>query len=189
MQGFEEKGKAFKEYLQIEKNASPYTVRYYLDDLKSFFLFMNKEGITNLEDVDYQVVRVFLTEMYDNQLSRRSVSRKISSIRSFYRFMERENLVNKNPFMNITLPKADQPVPEFLYMEELEQLFTISDTSTSLGQRNQAILETMYATGIRVSECVGLTINDIDFSLSTMLVKGKGKKERYLPFGSYAEQA
>ncbi|UFU01366.1 tyrosine recombinase XerC [Radiobacillus kanasensis] len=181
--------KPFVEYLQIEKNASPYTVEYYSYDLQSFFDFLQREHISDLNEVDYQNVRFFLTTLYDQQLSRRSVSRKISSIRSFYKFLEREKVVSENPFLAIHLPKMDQPVPSFFYKEELEKLFQVSDTSTPLGQRNQAILEVMYATGIRVSECVGLKIDDIDFFLGTMLIRGKGKKERYLPFGRFAEEA
>ncbi|WP_226034955.1 tyrosine recombinase XerC [Aquibacillus saliphilus] len=188
MDGFENYTNSFLEYLQIEKNASPYTIKFYLKDMESFFLFLNREGMDDdLDSVDYQIVRVYLTSLYDQHLSRRSVSRKISSLRSFYRFLEREELVSTNPFKNISLPKADHPVPEFLYMEELEKLFTISDTSTPLGQRNQAILELLYATGIRVSECTGLKLADVDFQINTVLVTGKGRKERYVPFGRFAE--
>ncbi|WP_407692011.1 tyrosine recombinase XerC [Radiobacillus deserti] len=179
----------FVEYLQIEKNASPYTVEHYSYDLQVFFDFLQKENISDLKEVDYQIVRIFLTTLYDQQLSRRSVSRKISSIRSFYKYLQREDVVSENPFLAVTLPKTDQPVPGFFYKEELEKLFEVSDSTTPLGQRNQAILEVMYATGIRVSECVGLKMDDIDFFLGTMLVRGKGKKERYLPFGKFAEDA
>ncbi|WP_407272171.1 tyrosine recombinase XerC [Radiobacillus sp. PE A8.2] len=189
MEKFEDYGKSFLEYLQIEKNASPYTVKFYLQDLESFFSFISREGVNSFDAVDYQMVRIYLTMLYEQKLSRRSVSRKISSLRSFFRFLEREQKVESNPFVNVTLPKASQPVPEFLYKEELKQLFSVSDISTPTGQRNQAILELMYATGIRVSECIGLSIEDIDFYLGTILVTGKGRKERYIPFGRFAETA
>ncbi|MFD1850392.1 tyrosine recombinase XerC [Oceanobacillus bengalensis] len=178
----------FIEYLQIEKNASPYTVAYYHDDLKNFFAFLEQEGIGDIAEVDPKVVRVFLTTLYSNQLSRRSVSRKISSIRSFYKFMEREKRVSSNPFIHLTLPRMSKKIPSFLYMEELEKLFEVNDT-TPLGQRNQALIETLYGTGIRVSECQGLRLADIDFSIGTMFIKGKGRKERYVPFGRFAEIA
>ncbi|WP_099158087.1 tyrosine recombinase XerC [Virgibacillus ndiopensis] len=180
---------AFIEYLQIEKNASPYTVKYYLNDLETFFTFLKQEGIVNLQEVDTKVVRLFLTTLYDKKLSRRSVSRKISSLRSFYKFLEREENVQINPFLHLTLPKAKKPIPGFLYMKELEKLFETSDITDPIGQRNQAILETLYATGMRVSECQGLTLDSIDFSIGTMFVKGKGRKERYIPFGRFAEIA
>ncbi|GGB30181.1 tyrosine recombinase XerC [Lentibacillus populi] len=181
--------KGFIEYLQIEKNASPYTVRYYQNDLETFFLFLEGEGIDDLREVDTRVVRLFLTLLYDKGLSRRSVSRKISSLRSFYKYLEREEKLTSNPFLHLTLPKASKPIPGFLYMEELEQLFEVSDVTDPLGQRNQAMLEMLYATGMRVSECQELKIEDIDFSIGTVLVKGKGRKERYIPFGRFAEIA
>lgn len=181
--------KQFVTYLQIEKNASPYTVRYYQNDLETFFAFLEREGITHLNDVDDRVVRVFLTELYDQQLSRTSISRKLSSLRSFYRFLEREKMVTHNPFLRMTLPKANKPIPQFFYKEELDPLFEISDLTDPLGQRNQAILETLYATGIRVSECQSLTLDDIDFSIGSMFIRGKGKKERYVLFGQFAEEA
>lgn len=157
--------------------------------MRDFFSFLEQEGIHSLEDIDPHCVRLFLTTLYNEKLSRRSVSRKISSLRSFFRFLERENLVETNPFMLITLPKAKKPIPGFLYMEELQKLFAVNDLNDPLGQRNQALLETLYGTGMRVSECQNLKLKDIDFSIGTMLVKGKGNKERYVPFGSFAENA
>ncbi|HEX6593922.1 MAG TPA: tyrosine recombinase XerC [Bacillota bacterium] len=186
---FEKSSHNFEEYLQIEKNASPYTVKYYLNDLKDYFSFLKDVGIRDLDDVDHRTVRLFLTVLYDKQLSRRTVSRKISSLRSFYKFLERENKVDANPFIQVSLPKMNQPLPGFLYKEELEKLFQINDVTKPLGQRDQAILETLYATGMRVSECQGLKRKHIDFSIGTMIVTGKGRKERYIPFGSFAEEA
>ncbi|MYL45952.1 tyrosine recombinase XerC [Virgibacillus halodenitrificans] len=189
MTNFSTASKAFTTYLQIEKNASPYTVKYYLSDLEDFFCFLKEEEIPDIDDVDQAVIRLFLTRLYNKQLDRRSVSRKVSSLRSFYKFMEREGLFTKNPFMNIKLPKTKKAIPGFLYSEELEKLFDVSDLTNPMGQRNQALLETLYATGMRVSECEKLKMKDIDFSIGTMLVQGKGRKERYIPFGRFAEIA
>lgn len=189
MNNYKEQCDAFVEYLQIEKNASPYTVKYYVLDLESFFDFLNAEGAVGLEQVDYNEVRLFLTVQYDRKLARRTVSRKISSLRSFYKFLEREGYVTSNPFLNVKLPKANKPIPGFLYQEELDKLFEVNDITDPLGQRDQAILETLYATGIRVSECQGMQLEDIDFSVGTMFIKGKGNKERYTPFGRFAEIA
>lgn len=177
------------EYLQIEKNASPYTVTYYQRDIELFLQFIKNEGITNFPDVNYQVIRLFLTALYDKQLSRKSVSRVISCLRSFYKYLEREKHVENNPFLQVTLPKTNKSIPNFLYQEELKILFETSDLSTPLGQRDQAMLEILYATGIRVSECQGLRLEDIDFSIGSMFVRGKGRKERYVIFGRYAEEA
>ncbi|SET83209.1 integrase/recombinase XerC [Salinibacillus kushneri] len=180
---------AFVEYLQVEKNASPYTVKFYQDDLDTFFLFLKEEGIDHVKDVDYAVIRVFLTNQYQKNLSRRSVSRKLSSLRTFYRFLEREEKVESNPFLQVSQPKMSKSIPDFLYEEEIEKLFHISDLSTPLGQRNQAILELLYATGMRVSECANVKLAHLDFMIGTVLVRGKGNKERYIPFGRYAQDA
>ncbi|MDY0396354.1 tyrosine recombinase XerC [Virgibacillus halophilus] len=180
---------AFNEYLQIEKNASHYTIEFYLDDLQEFSHFLEEENIVDLRDVNQQVARLFLTRLYNGRSSRRTVSRKISSLRSFYRFVERENIVKNNPFVQVSLPKTDKPIPGFLYKEELERLFAANDLNTPLGQRDQALLELLYATGIRVSECQQLRLQDIDFSIGTVFVTGKGRKQRYVPFGNFAQQA
>ncbi|NAP00434.1 tyrosine recombinase XerC, partial [Halomonas sp. MG34] len=171
------------------KNASPYTVKYYQNDLEIFFAFLQGEGITDLGDVDQKVVRIYLTMLYNKQLSRRSVSRKISTLRSFYKYLERENVLFSNPFVHISLPRTESPVPGFLYKQELEKLFEINDLNEPTGQRNQALIELLYATGMRVSECQGLRLQDIDFSIGTVFVRGKGRKERYIPFGRFAEIA
>ncbi|QHS22238.1 tyrosine recombinase XerC [Virgibacillus sp. MSP4-1] len=179
----------FTEYLQVEKNASPYTVKFYQEDLDTFFLFLEEEGIEHVKDVDYAVIRVFLTKQYDQKLSRRSVSRRLSSLRTFYRFLEREEKVDSNPFLQVSQPKVSKPIPGFLYEEEVEKLFHVNDLTSPLGQRDQAILELLYATGMRVSECANLKLTHVDFSIGTVLVRGKGNKERYIPFGRYAQDA
>lgn len=179
----------FIEYLQIEKNASPYTVIHYQKDLEVFSDFLKREDINELDKVDQRVVRLFLTGLYDKQLSRRSVSRTISCLRSLYKFLEREELVSTNPFAQIRLPNATKPLPGFLYKEELQKLFEINDLSDPLGQRDQAMIETLYATGIRVGESQGLLLEDIDFTIGSMFIRGKGRKERYVIFGEFAADA
>ncbi|MBM7659373.1 integrase/recombinase XerC [Bacillus mesophilus] len=181
--------KSFTEYLQIERNYSPYTIVYYTQDIEEFVEFMNSQSINSISQVTYTDVRIYLTELYKHKLARKSVARKISSLRSFYKFLMREQMVKDNPFTLVSLPKKEQRVPQFLYHDELAKLFQASDQTTPLGQRNQAILELLYATGIRVSECCKLELADIDFSLGTILVNGKGKKQRYVPFGSFANDA
>lgn len=189
MKGYAKNCQMFIEYLQIEKNASPYTIEYYENDLKVFYSFLQSEGIQFMKDIDQRVVRLFLTQLYERKLSRRSVSRTISCLKSYYKFLERENCVHNNPFISITLPRADKPIPGFLYEEELQKLFAVNDLTDPLGQRDQAIIEVLYATGIRVSECQGLRLEDVNFSIGSMFVKGKGRKERYVLFGQFAEDA
>jgi len=181
--------KFFLQYLQIEKNYSEHTIDNYRRDIEQFYKFMIEQSIEKFEDVDYIDTRLFLTKLYEQKMARTTVSRKISSLRSFYRFLERENKVTGNPFLLVTQPKKGKRLPDFFYEEEMEALFAACEGEDPLALRNKALLELLYATGIRVSECVNIKMNDIDFDLCTILVKGKGKKERYVPFGSYAEEA
>jgi integrase/recombinase XerC len=181
--------KLFIEYLQIEKNYSQYTIEHYQHDIKEFLMFMSEQAIPNLKTVEYPDVRVFLTMLFEKKLARKSVARKISSLRSFFRFLLREEFVAENPFALVSIPKAEKKLPEFFYEEELQQLFEACDESTPLGQRNKALLELLYATGMRVSECSQIRLRDLDMYLSTVLVHGKGSKERYIPFGSFAQDA
>ncbi|CAM3417140.1 tyrosine recombinase XerC [Aeromicrobium ponti] len=181
--------KLFIEYLQIEKNYSQYTLEHYQHDIKEFLMFMSEQAIPDLKTVEYPDVRVFLTMLFEKKLARKSVARKISSLRSFFRFLLREEFVAENPFALVSIPKAEKKLPEFFYEEELQQLFEACDESTPLGQRNKALLELLYATGMRVSECSQIRIKDLDMYLSTVLVHGKGSKERYIPFGSFAQDA
>lgn len=181
-----EKLDLFVEYLQIERNYSKYTISSYEDDFEHFMTFMKQQGIASFEDVVYSDVRLYLTVLHEQRLARKTVARKISSLRSLYRFLMREGYRQDNPFSFASLPKKEETIPKFLYAEELEKLFDVCDQSTALGQRNQALLELLYATGIRVGECSQLCLADIDFTVGTVLVTGKGKKQRYVPFGSYA---
>ncbi|WP_370222796.1 tyrosine recombinase XerC [Cytobacillus sp.] len=181
--------KLFIEYLQIEKNYSQYTIEHYQHDISEFFMFMSEQAIADITKVEYQDVRIYLTDLYDKKMSRKSVARKISSLRSFFKFLLREEKVAENPFALVSIPKAQKKLPEFFYEEEMKQLFDACETSTPLGQRNKALLELLYATGIRVSECSQIRLKDLDMYLSTVLVRGKGSKERYVPFGSFAQDA
>ncbi|WP_163536786.1 tyrosine recombinase XerC [Gracilibacillus sp. YIM 98692] len=184
---FENEWFMFQDYLQIEKNASTRTIDAYKRDLTDFFNFLNSEDVHQLNQVDYIIIRNYLNQLYERGLSKRSVTRHISTLRSFYSFLVREKMVALNPLSQIDLPKGTKPIPEFFYEEEVVYLFEAIDWAKPLGQRNGALLELLYATGIRVSECVSLKIDDIDFQLQTILVQGKGGKERYVPFGTYAE--
>jgi integrase/recombinase XerC len=181
--------KLFLQYLQVEKNYSSYTVEYYNGDLSDFRLFMSEQSISSLEDVEYADVRLYLTKLFHLELSRKSVARKISSLRSFYKFLLREQFVTNNPFAQVSIPKAEKRLPDFFYEEELAILFQACDEKDPISQRNKVILELLYATGIRVSECCNIRLQEIDMELSALLVHGKGRKDRYVPFGSFAHEA
>lgn len=176
----------FISYLQIEKNCSDYTIENYKKDIEQFNDYMKQQAIDEFAAVSYADVRIYLSGLHEKGYARRTVSRKLSSLRSFYRFLEREQVVDGNPFASASSPKSNFRLPQFFYKEELERLFTVADVTTSLGQRNQAVLELLYATGIRASECSSLTLADMDFTIGVVLVAGKGRKERYVPVGNYA---
>jgi integrase/recombinase XerC len=179
----------FVEYLQIEKNCSKLTIEHYIKDITHLEAFLKQQEINSFAAVSYGDIRTYLTTLHKEKYARATVSRKLSCLRSFYKFLLRESIVESNPFALAPLPKKEQLLPQFLYEEEIKSLFTVSDLTEPLGQRDQVILELLYATGIRVSECTNLTLEDIDFNIGTVLVLGKGKKERYVPFGSFAQQA
>ncbi|PLT30069.1 tyrosine recombinase XerC [Peribacillus deserti] len=179
---------SYMEYLQVEKNCSQYTIVNYRRDIDEFLNFMNEHKISEFGTVEYFDARLFLTSLHERKLAKKTIARKTSSLRSLYKFMMREGMVKENPFALVSLPKKDHKLPRFLYEEDLEPLFNVSDTSL-LGLRDQALLELLYGTGIRVSECCDLKLKDIDFTIGTMLVHGKGRKDRYVPFGDYAKDA
>lgn len=176
-------------YLQIEKNSSMHTIQGYRDDLEHFFLFLNEQQIERLQDVTHQTARLYLTVLHEKKMARASVSRKISALRGFYRYLMRESLTEENPFLLVHRPKGTKKLPSFFYEEEMKELFETVQNSDPLSLRNRALLELMYGTGIRVSECAGLSVKDVDFSLGVILVQGKGGKERYVPYGSFAAEA
>ncbi|MCP8969018.1 tyrosine recombinase XerC [Ectobacillus ponti] len=179
----------FYEYLQMERNYSQYTVTSYRDDLDQFVIFLQQQGVSSFSGVSYADVRIYLTELHQKKFSRKTVARKLSSMRSLYRFLMREGYCQDNPFVMASLPKREWALPQFLYEEELEQLFAAVDGTVPLGQRDLALFELLYATGIRVGECCSLKLSDVDFTVGTVLVMGKGKKQRYVPFGSCAHDA
>lgn len=178
--------KLFVEYLQMEKNYSKYTIEHYQHDIRDFFMFIAEQAIEDIRNVQYLDARLYLTNLHERGLAKKTMAKKISCLRSFYKFLLRENIVVENPFALVSLPKAEKRLPHFFYENELHLLFQSCETETPLGQRNKALLELLYATGIRVSECCQIRLSELDFYLSTVLVHGKGHKERYVPFGSFA---
>ncbi len=189
MQNIQQTVRAFLCYLQLEKNYSDYTIDFYKEDIDEFLMFIIEQSIEDLHTVSYFDARLYLTKLYNRNLAKRSIARKTSSLRSFYKWLLREEIVKENPFALVSLPKKEQRLPHFLYEEEITALFKTLDGRTPLGKRDIALLEILYATGMRVSECCGMLLNDIDFSMGTVLVHGKGKKDRYVPFGKYAGNA
>ncbi|WP_282200730.1 tyrosine recombinase XerC [Collibacillus ludicampi] len=176
----------FLEYLQFEKHASVHTIDSYKGDLEQFIAFLKKEGVDNWGKVSHLLIRTFLSSLVAASASRSTLARKVSCLRSLYVFLMREGYVDTNPARNLSLPKKERRTPKFLYIEEAKRLVEAPALDTPLGVRDRALLETLYASGIRVSECVGLNLGDVDLRLGTALVYGKGSKERYVLLGKKA---
>ncbi len=180
---------SFMSYIQLEKNYSEHTVHHYDHDLKDFFLFLNAEGVPDIREVEYIHARNYMAKLYDAKLSRTTVSRKISAIRSFFRYGNREFGLNEAAFRSLFHPKKEERLPQFFYEEELAQLFKSVLGDDKLSIRNTALLELLYATGMRVSECVSIRLMDLDQTMQIVKVMGKGRKERYIPYGQFAQDA
>lgn len=173
----------FLDYLSYERNFSKYTVLNYGEDLKFFIDYLNKKKINDIRNVDYQIIRNYLVYMHNKKLSKKTISRRISTLRSFFKYLLNKEYINDNPMTLISNPKLDKLLPKFLYKEELEEIENIPDMDTINGIRDKLIIEMFYSTGIRVSELSNLKINDIDFKERKINIFGKGSKERIVLFG------
>ena len=176
----------FLRYLEIEKNASSHTILNYKLDLENFKDFLKEAQVG---DVDYLFVRKYLAQLKEKKLSARTLGRKLSSLRSFFRFLVKEGYIKVNPVDAIASPKQEKTLPKFLTEEDVVRLIEAPTHETLKGLRDHAILETLYSTGMRISELVSLTEEAVDFIGATVRVLGKGKKERIVPIGERALRA
>ena len=176
-------------YLEAEKNASGYTVRNYKNDLLEFFGFIQSRGIKTLRNVDRQTLRAFMSHLMEDGKAKSSIARKLSAIRSFYRYLVREDVLKTNPAATTVSPKQDKRLPSFLTVEEAKRLVEAPDLSTPQGQRDRALLELLYAAGLRVSELVNLDVDALNLNSDEIRVWGKGSKERIVLIGTPAAQA
>ena len=184
----EEELNRFIKYLDIEKNYSEYTILNYREDLKDFLSFLNCECINSYSDIDYKVLRIYLNEMFNKKYSSKTVSRHLSSLRTFFKYLSREGIISFNPMILISNPKEEKRLPSYLNYKQLEDILDIPNTNDVLGLRDASILELLYSTGIRVGELVKIKISNIDFDESRIKVLGKGNKERYVLFGDKCRQ-
>jgi tyrosine recombinase XerC len=176
----------FLTYLEIEKNASQHTLINYKIDLTEFADSLKKKPI---ESADYLDIRNFLAALKARQYSKSSISRKLACVRSFFKFLSRENIIKANPAVSVSTPKRDKKLPLFLELKEVESLLEAPRGDSESAQRDKAIMELLYGSGIRVSELKGINKDDLDFYSGLLKVRGKGKKERIVPIGSMALKA
>jgi integrase/recombinase XerC len=196
----------FLQYLQAVRNASPHTLRNYRSDLEQFCAYLSPPGAQEIQlrQIDHRIIREYLGHLHDQHLQKRSMARKLASLRSLFKFCAREGLVRDNPARLVTTPKLPTRIPAVLTAEEmnafLDQLASgkavdsarrskPGDEASLLLQRDRAILELLYASGLRVSELIGLDLSDVDRTQHMVRVLGKGNKERMVPYGSKAEAA
>jgi len=184
----------FLNYLRVEKNASRLTIISYKTDLVQFFEFLagkEKQPLEQLakESLNHKSVREYLAHIQNNGQSKATAARKLASLRSFVKYLCRENILAENPIAAVSTPKQEQRLPKFLYSQEIELLMKAPDLSSPAGIRDKAILETLYASGIRVSELTGLNLRNLDFAEEYIKVTGKGDKDRLVPLGRKAKVA
>ena len=183
-------------YLRYERNASPHTVRNYRSDLLQFRDYLAEGRATaavDVRSVDALRIRGFLSILFSRQEKKSSIARKLSAVRAFFKFLKREGVLAENPSTLVSTPKQDKTLPRIMTEEEMNTFLDAVAEATKTGEsamrRDRALLEMLYASGLRVSELVGLDLRSVNFGDCMVLVRGKGRKERIVPFGSKAKQA
>jgi tyrosine recombinase XerC len=179
----------FLEYLEVERNYSPNTITSYETDLTELLVFLQSEGITNVRDIHKETLRAFLGSLLDKGFSNRSAARKIATLRSFFKYLRRQKLADGNPALVLITPRIGKHLPTFLDEPTAAVLMDAPDKTSANGKRDAAILELFYSTGIRLSELIGLNINDMQPKERVIKVFGKGRKQRILPVGERALNA
>ena len=182
----------FLRYLHVERNASDLTLKSYREDLTALDLYLSEaaggqemppDGVTVLD------LRGYVAALHDSGYAKTTIARRLASMRSFFRFGQREGWTTTNPAKPLRNPRKGRNLPHFLSAEEIGKLLHAPRASEPMGLRDRAILETMYSAGLRISETVGLNDGDIDFDAGILRIRGKGKKERLAPIGTYALRA
>lgn len=181
----------FLRYLDAERNASEFTIKSYKDDLEAFKYFFEYEDGSYPDARDFRSsdLREFVSQMAEAGYARSTIARRLATLRSFFKFCQREALIDENPAKPLRNPRKHRQLPHFLSTDEIGLLLNAPDLSDQLGVRDRAMLETIYSGGLRVSELVGLNYSDLELDEGLIRVRGKGKKERFSPLGSYALDA
>ncbi len=173
----------YLDYLKYQKKYSTHTIKNYESDIEEYFFYVKKESL-NYKDIEYSDIRFYLMYLKEEKkINNASIDRKISSVRGFYKYLVTEKIIENNPFILVNSPKKEKKLPRHFELSELEALFNSCNTTTFFGKRNLLILEMLYATGIRVSELVNIKIKDINKQNKTIIVLGKGNKERIVRYG------
>jgi integrase/recombinase XerC len=182
----------FLEHLRYERNVSAHTLRNYSSDLEQFTHFLAPDRKTKLPDVaeiDHLTIREWMASLHSDQKKKSSIARKLAALRTFFQFLVREGVLELNPAKLVSTPKLEKKLPNHLSIEEAIRFIESPDVETDLGKRDRAMLELMYATGVRVAELTTLNVADVDFQSQLIRVTGKRRKQRIVPFGDPAGEA
>jgi integrase/recombinase XerC len=182
----------FLEHLRYERNVSAHTLRNYESDLEQFTHFLAPDRKTKLPDVseiDHLTIREWMASLHADQKKKSSIARKLAALRTFFQFLVREGVLELNPAKLVSTPKLEKKLPKHLSIEEAIRFIESPDLETDLGKRDRAMLELMYATGVRVAELTTLNVADVDFQNQLIRVTGKRRKQRIVPFGDPAGEA
>ncbi len=181
----------FLRYLALERNAAELTIKSYREDLTSLVEYLSEEdgSAPDPGQITTADLRGYVAALHEAGYARTSIARRLASLRSFFRFAQREGLVEHNPAKPLRNPRRQRKLPHFLTTEEIRRLLVAPPSDTALGLRDRAILETVYSAGLRVSEVVGLNVGDLDLDDGVVRVRGKGRRERLAPLGRYAVRA
>lgn len=175
----------FIEYLKYQRNYSGFTCNNYKKDLNEYNSFILSNKI-NYKNMDYNEAKEYVIYLNKKNDAKSTISRKLSSLRTFYKYLVLNNKVESNPFLLVSSPKKEKRIPKFINYNNMEEILNVPNIKTKEGQRERVILEVLYASGVRVSELVNIKLKDIDFSNKNILIFGKGSKERLVSFGDYA---
>jgi len=170
----------YQDYLAIQKNYSPNTVKAYLDDVGTLTAFLQTEELGNLQEMTERMARFYIASLHD-RYDPKSIRRKISSVRSMFEWLRKNGELTTNPFVGASLPKEEKKIPRFVYENEVADFLNRIDSSSLAGKRDLALFEMLYGSGLRVGELVKIRLTDLDFVAKVVLVHGKGSKDRYVP--------
>jgi len=185
----------FADYLKYQRNASAHTLRNYISDLEQFYDHLCPKDCNgerrdlDVRQIDHITIREYMAKLYQDKRKKSSIARKLATLRTFFKFLCREQVLELNPACLVASPRLEKKLPKVISVDEVIHFIETPDTDTVLGKRDRAILELLYATGCRVSEIAGMNLDDIDLRSETIRVRGKGRKERFVPFGSKAKEA
>ena len=174
----------FLNYLEYERNYSYNTIIAYKNNINKFFMYCKNNNINNIDNIDYGFIRNYISYLYDNNYQAKSISRMISALRSYFKYLHKEDKIKSNPLDLITSPKLEKKLPKYLTINEIEKILNAVKIDDKIGIRDAFILELLYVSGIRVSELTNIKLSDINNTENKIKIMGKGSKERIVFYGT-----